>query len=69
VPYAVGVTHLEDSDQPEAVVQAVRGELGVPDHVVVTACDPRAKDDVKDVLVQILFAVLDRLETASSAAG
>jgi hypothetical protein len=65
----VGVTHLDEAENAEAVLEQVRAELGVPDHVLVTACDPRSKDDVKSVLVQILFAVLDRLETASSAAG
>jgi signal recognition particle receptor subunit beta len=69
VPYAVGVTHLDDVAAVDSVLERVRAELDVPEHVLVTACDPRARGDVKDVLVQILFAVLDRLETASSAAG
>ena len=70
VPFAVGVTHLDEGGTQERdAVAAVRAELDLPDHVLVTACDPRSKGDVKDVLVQILFAVLDRLETASSAAG
>jgi signal recognition particle receptor subunit beta len=70
VPYAVGVTHLDVAgEESEEALAQVRAELGLPDHVLVTRCDPRDKGEVKDVLVQILFAVLDRLETASTAAG
>ena len=70
VPYAVGVTHLDVAPAPAGeTLDAVRARLDLPDHVLVTACDPRGKGDVKDVLVHILFAVLDRLETASAASG
>lgn len=70
VPYAVGVTHLDEAAaSSEAAVQEVRAALDLPDHVLVTAVDPRDKGDVKDVLLHILLSVLDRLETASSATG
>jgi uncharacterized protein len=72
VPYAVGVTHLDVTGKPEQtedLLEGVRKQLDLPDHVLVTAVDPRARGDVKDVLLHILFAVLARLETASSAAG
>jgi hypothetical protein len=69
VPYAVGVTHLEGAEDVDAALGRVRTELDLPEEILVTACDPRDKGDVKDVLLHILFAVLDRLETASSAAG
>jgi uncharacterized protein len=72
VPYAVGVTHLDVHEQDkdrQGLLREARERLDLPDHVLVTACDPRERGDVKDVLVHILFAVLDRLETASSAAG
>jgi signal recognition particle receptor subunit beta len=69
VPYAVGVTHLDVAGDGGTTLEEVRAALDLPDHVLVTACDPRSKGDVKDVLIHILFAVLDRLQTASSAAG
>jgi signal recognition particle receptor subunit beta len=69
VPYAVGVTHLDATPDPDAALAKVSAELGLPPHVLVTACDPREKADVKALLLHILFEVLDRLEIASSAAG
>jgi signal recognition particle receptor subunit beta len=72
VPYAVAVTHLDagadDDAGPGAVLDGVRAALDLPQHVLVTACDPRSRDDVKDVLVGILQAVLERLAAASAAA-
>jgi signal recognition particle receptor subunit beta len=68
VPFAVGVTHLDGAGAPpQEVLAAVRASLD--DHVLVTECDPRSRDDVKDVLVRLLVAVLDRLDAAASAAG
>jgi uncharacterized protein len=69
VPYAVGVTHLDATDDADQAVARVAAELGLAPEILVTACDPRAKDDVKTLLLHILFEVLDRLEMSSSAAG
>ena len=69
VPYAVGVTHLDAVPERDEGLARVAAELDLPAHVLVTACDPRSKDDVKALLLHILFEVLDRLEIASSAAG
>ena len=69
VPFAVGVTHLDDHPDPAGAVERVAAELGLGPGILVTACDPRDKDDVKALLLQILFAVLDRLELSSSATG
>ena len=69
VPYAIGVTHLDETDDPEGAVAQVAAELGLAPETLVTSCDPRNKDDVKALLLHILFEVLDRLETSSSAAG
>ena len=69
VPFVVGVTHLDDAESPGSVLDDVRTRLELPEHVVVAACDPRARAQVKDLLLQVLFAVMDRLETASSATG
>lgn len=69
VPFVVGVTHLDGTDDRDAALAHVAAELGLPPEVLVTPCDPRSRDDVKALLLQILFEVLDRLELASSAAG
>jgi signal recognition particle receptor subunit beta len=64
VPFVVGVTHL---DAPGASLEEVRDLLDLGDSVPVVACDPRSRADVKDLLLRILFAVLDRLDTAAGA--
>jgi signal recognition particle receptor subunit beta len=70
VPYVVGVTHLdfvgEGRDQSLA---RVRRYLSVPDDVPVVGCDPRRREDVKDLMLHILFGVLARLERAASRTG
>ncbi|MFN2488494.1 MAG: ATP/GTP-binding protein [Actinomycetota bacterium] len=68
VPYVVGVTHLDAAGVPRAkVLEEVRAALGVPDEVAVIGCDPRRREDVKTLMLQILFGVLERLERASSS--
>jgi hypothetical protein len=69
VPYVVGVTHLDETDlSPDEVFSQVRGMLEVPEHVLVHACDARAKGDVKDLMLKILMEVMERLERAEAAA-
>lgn len=69
VPYVVGVTHLDETDESESAVLArVRELLELPEHVVPVRCDARAKDDVKDLLLKILVEVMTRLERAERAA-
>jgi len=69
VPYVVGVTHLDETDlSPDEVFSQVRGMLEVPEHVLVQACDARAKGDVKDLMLKILMEVMERLERAEAAA-
>ena len=66
VPYVVGVTHLDDADEdPAETIARVRRELEVPAAVEVIACDPRSRDDVKNLMLNILIGVLARLERAS----
>jgi signal recognition particle receptor subunit beta len=63
VPFVVGVTHLDRSDEPpEAVLPRVRTTLGVADDIPVLACDPRLKEDGKALLLNVLFGVQRRLE-------
>ena len=66
VPYVVGVTHLDDTDEDAAhVVDRVRHVLEVPPTVEVAPCDPRSRDDVKNLMLNILIGVLARLERVS----
>ncbi|HEV2754424.1 MAG TPA: ATP/GTP-binding protein [Actinomycetota bacterium] len=64
VPFVVGVTHL---DAPGASLPAVRERLGLGDGVPVVACDPRSREDVKGLMLRILFGVLERLDAAEGA--
>ncbi|MDQ4024528.1 MAG: ATP/GTP-binding protein [Actinomycetota bacterium] len=64
VPFVVGVTHL---DAPGAAsLEGVRTRLDVGDAVPVVACDPRSRDDVKGLMLRILFGVLERLDAAGA---
>ena len=66
VPYVVGVTHLDGSDEDASgTVARVRQVLEVPDSVEVVPCDPRSRDDVKNLMLNILIGVMARLERAS----
>lgn len=62
VPFVVGVTHAEDVPGPrEGTLEAVRHSLGVGHTVPVVICDPRSRDDVKEILLSALMSVLARL--------
>ncbi len=66
VPYVIGVTHVDDVDQSaEVVCERVRHTLQVPDAVDVVTCDPRDREDVKGLMLQILIGVMARLEAAA----
>jgi uncharacterized protein len=69
VPYLVGVTHTDLSDTPaEELVEAARSRLGLPDEVKVVVCDPRKKEEVKALMLSILYEVHQRIE-AKAVAG
>jgi signal recognition particle receptor subunit beta len=66
VPYVIGVTHLDGTQEDAAeAVDRVRRVLDVPETVGVVPCDPRSRDDVKNLMLNILIGVLARLERAS----
>jgi signal recognition particle receptor subunit beta len=66
VPYVIGVTHLDGTQEDAAeVVDRIRRVLDVPETVGVVPCDPRSRDDVKNLMLNILIGVLARLERAS----
>lgn len=68
VPFVVGVTHLDDPALDEAASLAgVRERLDVGPDAEVVACDPREREDVKAIMLRILFGVLRRLEPVAAA--
>lgn len=68
VPFVVGVTHLDlDGLEEEAALEGVRERLGLDPDAHVVACDPRSREDVKAVMLRILFGVLRRLEPVGAA--
>jgi uncharacterized protein len=65
VPYVVGVSHLDGVVAPGGVVlDRVRRALEVPETVAVIGCDPRRREDVKALMLQVLWGVMRRLELA-----
>ncbi len=65
VPCVVAVTHTDVAENPASCVEHVRRVLELPEGVPVLACDARSRDDVKELLLTILFGVLRRLEEAA----
>jgi len=69
VPYLVGVTHTDETETPaEVLIEAARTRLGLPDEVKVLICDPRKREDVKSLMLSILYEVHQRIE-AKAVAG
>lgn len=65
VPYVVGVSHLDEQERPtEEVFADVRAKLELPAHVEMLAVDPRTREDVKTLMLHILYGVMARLETS-----
>ena len=68
VPYVVGISHLDAVGVPaQQVLEQVRDALDLTPEVPVLACDARDKEDVKRVMLAVLFGVLERLERASKS--
>ena len=63
VPFCIGVTHLDHVEDPsEVVLEEVRARLEIGPEIPVLACDPRRRDDVKELLLRIFVAVQARLQ-------
>lgn len=68
VPYVIGVTHLDEvQESRDNVFARVRAALKAPRGVGVLSCDPRSREDVKTLMLQILMEVVERLDRASKA--
>ncbi len=61
VPYVVALNRASGDDH--ALVGRVREELEIPSDVAIIACDATDKESVKNVLLALLYAVLDEVET------
>jgi signal recognition particle receptor subunit beta len=60
VPYVVALNRAAGDDH--ALVESVRARLDVPSDVAVLTCDATDKESVKNVLLALLYAVLDDVE-------
>jgi uncharacterized protein len=70
VPYVVGVTHVDETEESEEEMFArVRTALDVPQDVEVIACDPREREDVKGLMLSTLTGVMSRLQSMAGAAS
>jgi signal recognition particle receptor subunit beta len=68
VPYIVGITHLDEADASEdEVIARVRSALELPDSIKTIACDVRVREDVKGLILETLYGVMDRLEETAGA--
>jgi signal recognition particle receptor subunit beta len=62
VPYVVGITHADEaSGAPGETVADLRSTLELPDGVAALECDPRDREDVKALLLDLLAGVLTRV--------
>jgi uncharacterized protein len=60
VPYVVALNRATDTDN--SLVDRVRTELEIPQDVAIMPCDATDKESVKNVLLALLYAVLDEVE-------
>ena len=63
VPYVVALNRASADDH--ALVETVRTQLDIPTDVAILACDATDKESVKNVLLALLYAVLDEVEAQS----
>lgn len=61
VPYVVGLNRAASDDN--ALIESVRTRLEIPSDVAILPCDATDKESVKNVLLALLYAVLDEVET------
>lgn len=67
VPFVIGVSHLDETERDkEEVFAEVRKALNLSEDSELIACDPRSRESVKELMLNILFGVMERLERAAS---
>ncbi len=62
VPCVIGLTRLPEGRFGE-IAATLRQGLGFDDDIPVLACDTRSKEEVKDVLLELLYEVLEGVES------
>ena len=65
VPYVVGVNRAEDLDEVEE--RRIRDALDLEPHIPVVPCDATDRESVKSVLLALLYAVLETIDSAAAA--
>jgi small GTP-binding protein len=60
VPFVVGLNRASADDH--LLVESVRSRLEIPSDVAILPCDATDKESVKNVLLALLYAVLDEVE-------
>ena len=63
VPFVVGLNRAAADDN--MLVQSVRSRLEIPSDIAIMPCDATDKESVKNVLLALLYAVLDEVEAAA----
>ena len=68
VPFVVGVSHLDKADADSAELQEqIHEQLGLDGSTQVVPCDPRDREQVKQLVLRVLSAALERLENPVDA--
>jgi len=65
VPFVVGLNRADSLDEDEE--ERIRDLLELEPHVAVVPCDATDRESVKSVLLALLYAVLDTLDSAAAA--
>jgi small GTP-binding protein len=65
VPFVVGLNRSEGMDEPEEA--RIRKVLDLEPHVPVVPCDATDRESVKSVLLALLYAVVESLDSAAAA--
>jgi small GTP-binding protein len=65
VPFVVGVNRADGLDESEE--QRVRDTLDLDPHIPVVPCDATDRESVKAVLLALLYAVLETVDSAAAA--
>jgi small GTP-binding protein len=63
VPYVVALNRASGDDH--GLVQSVREQLDIPGDIAILSCDATDKESVKNVLLALLYAVLEDVEAAA----